>query len=127
MKKDLPSLDGHAKSTDTLELTKSKVCILVEIVEYVPNAVVSRTILRKTTGNVTAISFAEGEELADKLTPFDTFVQVIDGSAEVVVDNKTYQLPQGAGIVIPAHKWHRFNAAEQFKMICTVIKNGYEE
>lgn len=30
--------------------------IIIEIIEYVPNSVVTRTILNKTTGNVTVMS-----------------------------------------------------------------------
>jgi quercetin dioxygenase-like cupin family protein len=36
-------------------------------------------------------------------------------------------LKLGEGIIIPAHAKHGFNANEQFKMISTVIKSGYEE
>src|SRR5687767_4441465 len=109
------------------EIAKSKVHIIVEIIEYVPNAVVSKTIIKKTTGNVTVTSFDTGEELAEKLSPFDIFVQIIDGTAEVVINEKDYLLRSGDGIVIPAHASHCFNANEQFKMISTVIKSGYEE
>ena len=49
---------------------------------------VSKTIIKKSTGNITAMSFAEGEELGLKTTPFDTFVQIIDGSAELIIDEK---------------------------------------
>jgi len=111
----------------TGELEKSKVHIIVEIIEYVPNAVVSKTIIKKTTGNITVSSFAIGEELAEKTSPFDTYIQVIDGAAEVIIDEKKYQLKLGNGIVIPAHAPHCFNANEQFKMISTVIKSGYED
>lgn len=109
------------------EAEKSKVHIIVEILEYVPNAVVSKTIIKKTTGNITVSSFDEGEELAEKTSPFDTYVQVIDGAAEVIISEKKYLLRVGNGIVIPAHASHCFNANEQFKMISTVIKSGYEE
>lgn len=109
------------------ELEKAVSHIIVEIIEYVPNAVVSKTIIKKSTGNITAMSFAEGEELGLKTIPFDTFVQIIDGSAEVTIDKKIHILPLGTGIVIPAHSPHYFNANEQFKMISTVIKSGYEE
>jgi len=109
------------------ETEKSKVHIIVEIIEYVPNAVVSKTIIKKTTGNITVSSFDEGEELAEKTSPFDTYVQVIDGAAEVIISEKKYLLKVGNGIVIPAHASHCFNANEQFKMISTVIKSGYEE
>lgn len=109
------------------ELVKSKAHIIVEIIEYIPNSVVSKTIIKKTTGNVTVSSFDAGEELAEKTSPFDTFIQIIDGSAEVVIDEKNFDLTLGEGIVVPAHAKHCINATQQFKMISTVIKSGYED
>ena len=112
--------------TNGKELEKSKVQIIVEIIEYVPNAVLSKTIIKKTTGNITVSSFAAGEELAERTSPFDTFIQVIDGVAEVIINDKKYSLRLGEGIVIPAHAKQCINANEPFKMISTVIKSGYE-
>lgn len=109
------------------ELKKAVPHIVVEIIEYVDNAVVSKTILKKSTGNVTAMSFDTGEELSDKISPFDNFVQIIDGIAELTINNKVHQLKLGNGIIIPAHAKHAFNAKEKFKIISTVIKSGYEE
>jgi quercetin dioxygenase-like cupin family protein len=109
------------------ELEKSKAHIIVEIIEYIPNAVVSKTIIKKITGNITVSSFDAGEELAEKISPFDTYIQIVDGAAELVINDKKYKLILGEGIVIPAHSRHRFNANEQFKMISTVIKSGYED
>jgi quercetin dioxygenase-like cupin family protein len=129
MKKNNP---GHSDSTDSNpilfpELEKSKVHIIVEIIEYVPNGILSKTIIKKTTGNVTASSFDAGEELAEKTSPFDTYVQIIDGTAQVHINDQPYKLRLGEGIIIPAHTRHNFNAYEQFKMISTVIKSGYED
>ncbi len=112
---------------ESKELNKGKVYIVVEIIEYMPNAVVSKTIIKKATGNVTVSSLDAGEELAEKTSPFDTFVQIIDGTAELNINNKMYELKLGEGIVIPAHAKHHFNANVQFKMISTVIKSGYED
>jgi quercetin dioxygenase-like cupin family protein len=109
------------------ELEKSKIRIIVEIIEYIPNAVVSKTIIKKITGNVTVSSFDAGEELSEKSVPFDTFIQIIDGKAQMTIDRKPYNLVLGEGIIIPAHALHSFNANEQFKMISTVIKSGYED
>jgi quercetin dioxygenase-like cupin family protein len=108
------------------ELEKSRAHIIVEIIEYVPNAVLSKTIIKKTNGNITVSSFAIGEELAERTSPFDSYVQIIDGSAELLINEKKYKLGLGEGITIPAHASHGFNANEQFKMISTVIKSGYE-
>jgi hypothetical protein len=73
--------DGKNKQTVPAELEKSKSHIIVEIIEYVPNAVVSKTIIKKTTGNITVTSFDTGEELAEKTSPFDIYIQIIDGAA----------------------------------------------
>lgn len=109
------------------ELEKSKAHIIVEIIEYLPNAVVSKTIIKRLTGNITASSFDAGEELAEKLSPFDTYIQIIDGSAELTINDNQFLLNLGDGIIIPAHAKHHFNANVQFKMISTVIKSGYED
>jgi quercetin dioxygenase-like cupin family protein len=122
----LTDLTGKSDHTGITELEKSKVHIVVEIIEYVPNSVVSKTVIKKTTGNITVSSFAVGEELAEKTSPFDNYIQIIDGSAEVIINEKKYKLRLGEGIVIPAYAPHCFNANVQFKMISTVIKSGYE-
>jgi quercetin dioxygenase-like cupin family protein len=113
--------------SDSKELEKQKAHIIVQIIEYVPNAVLSKTIIKKTTGNITATSFDEGEELAEKTSPFDTFIQIIDGAAEIIINLKKFKLTLGEGIIIPAHAAHHFNANEKFKMLSTVIKSGYED
>ena len=112
---------------DNLEMEKGKAHIIIEIIEYMPKAVVSRTIIKKTTGNITATSMSIGEELGEKTTPFDTYVQIIDGAAEARIDDKSILLKLGQGIIIPAYAKHSFTANEQFKMITTVIKSGYDE
>ena len=129
---DLASQSNHTDKTNhtdkkSKEVEKSKAHIIIEIIEYVPNSIVSKTIIKKTTGNITVSSFDVGEELAEKTSPFDNYIQIIDGAAEVVINEKTYELKLGEGIIIPAHAPHCFNANEQFKMISTVIKSGYEE
>lgn len=113
--------------SDKTELKKSEAHIVVEIIEYRPNAVLSKTIINKITGNVTVSSFAAGEGLGEKTSPFDIFIQIIDGTAEVLINEKKFKLGLGKGIVIPAHSVHCFNANEQFKMIATIIKSGYED
>jgi quercetin dioxygenase-like cupin family protein len=108
------------------EHEKSKVFIIVEIIEYVPNSVVIKTIIKKTTGNVSAVSFDSGETLTEKISPFDTFIQVIEGRAEIVIENNSNLLETGMSIIIPAHTLNTIKANERFKMISTVIKSGYE-
>ena len=116
---------NHQKESGELE--KAQAHIIVEVIEYIPNAVLSKTIIKKLTGNITASAFDAGEELAEKTSPFDIYIQIIDGSAELKIDDKHYVLKPGNGIIIPAHAKHHFNANVQFKILSTVIKSGYED
>jgi quercetin dioxygenase-like cupin family protein len=109
------------------EIEKSKIHILIEIIEYVPNSVVSKSIVRKTTGNISIVAIDTGEALAEKISPFDTFIQIIEGTAVVVIDDQPNLLHTGEGIIIPAHTSNIVKANGRFKMISTVIKSGYEE
>ena len=110
----------------TTEVEKSKTHILIEIIEYVPNSVVAKTIIRKTTGNISIVAIDTGETLAEKISPFDTFIQIIEGKAEVIIDGKSSLLQTGEAIIIPAHTSNIVKANKRFKMISTIIKSGYE-
>jgi quercetin dioxygenase-like cupin family protein len=111
---------------DTSEIEKSKAHITVEIIEYVPNSVVIKTILKKSTGNISVMSFDSGEGLTEKTTAFDTFTQIIDGDAEIVIGGVSHLMHTGESIVIPAHAPNFVRSNGRFKMIQTVIKSGYE-
>jgi quercetin dioxygenase-like cupin family protein len=108
------------------EVEKAKALNIGAIIEYVSNSVVIKTIIKKATGNISAISFDTGEVLPEKIIPFDNFVQIIDGKAEVVIDGISSILDTGQSIIIPAHKSNFVRANERFKMISTIIKSGYE-
>jgi quercetin dioxygenase-like cupin family protein len=110
----------------TAELEKSKAHIIVEIIEYMANSVVIKTIIKKSTGNISVMSFDSGEGLTEKTSPFDTFTQIIEGKAEIVIDKVSHVLQSGQGIIIPAHSPNFINPNGRFKMIQTVIKSGYE-
>jgi quercetin dioxygenase-like cupin family protein len=114
-------------NNENVELEKGEAFIVVEIIEYIPNSVVMKTIIRKTTGNVTAVSFDSGEGLSSKISPFDTFIQVIDGKANVVIDDKLNILETGQSIIIPANTPNSIHASVRFKMLSTIIKSGYDE
>jgi len=101
--------------------------IVVEIVEYVPDSIVSKTVVNKTSGNVTATSFDEGEKLCEKTIEHDIYVQVIDGKASITIGRELHHLNLGEGIIIPADIPHCFIADSQFKMITTIIKDFKQE
>jgi quercetin dioxygenase-like cupin family protein len=128
----LPTITGkNAAATgktkrEGIELEKSKSYIILEIIEYVPNSVVSKTIIKKTTGNISVMSFDSGEGLTEKTSPFDTFAQIIEGEAEIVIDKIPHLLKSGEGIIIPAHSPNLINPNGRFKMVLTIMKSADE-
>lgn len=111
---------------ESIEIEKSKAHIAVEIIEYVPNSVVIKTILKKSTGNISVMSFDAGEGLTEKTTPYDAFAQIIEGKAEIVINGESNFLVTGQSIVIPAHAPNFIRPNGRFKMILTLIKGGEE-
>jgi quercetin dioxygenase-like cupin family protein len=108
------------------EIETGKILIVAEILEYIPNSVVIKTIIKKTTGNISAVSFDSGEGFTEKTSPFDTFIQIIDGKAEIIINDESSLLETDQSIIIPAHSRNTIKANVRFKMISTIIKSGYE-
>lgn len=108
-------------------MEKNKEHVITEIIEYLPKAVVHKTIMRKITGNITASAVDVGMHIGEQISNFDKYIQIIDGSAELTIDSIPFTLVKGQGIIIPSNSSYMFNADKQFKMISTVIKSGYEE
>jgi quercetin dioxygenase-like cupin family protein len=106
------------------EFQQSKAHITVEIIEYVPNTTGIKTILKKSTGKFSVMSVNSGGLLTERSNFFDTFVQIIEGTAEIVVDGYSTTMSTGASIVIPAHTPHFVKPDGRFKMILTVISNN---
>ena len=111
-------------STENLE---AKVVILSELINYQPGSVVSRQLIKKSTGNVTLFAFDKGEGLSEHTAPFDALVYILDGSAEVIISDKAYKLKAGEMIIMPANQPHALKAPERFKMLLIMIKSEVQK
>lgn len=96
---------------------------VVDLVNYQPGAVVSRELLRRPTGNVTAFAFDEGQGLSEHTAPFDALVQVIEGAVEIVIAGTPHPLGAGEAILMPAGQPHALQAQGRFKMLLTMIRS----
>jgi quercetin dioxygenase-like cupin family protein len=94
----------------------------VEILEYEPNSIVIKTIIRKSNGSVSAVSFDTGEVLGERIARFDTYIQVVEGEAEIMIEDQVHTLRVGSSIIIPAKARNTIKANVRFKMISTIIK-----
>ncbi len=97
--------------------------MLADLVDYQEGSIVSKMVLKKETGTVTAFAFDAGEGLSEHTAPFDALLHVIDGEAEVSVSGETFRLEAGEMIVLPANEPHAVAAAHRFKMLLTMIRS----
>ena len=96
---------------------------LRDLVNYQDGAVVSREIIRKSTGTVTLFAFDKGQGLSEHTAPFDALLHVFDGEAEVTISGKAYHLEQGQMIILPAGETHALKALSKFKMLLAMIRS----
>jgi quercetin dioxygenase-like cupin family protein len=105
------------------EFEKAKVFSFNESVEYASGGILSKTVLKKETGNISLFSFAKGEALSEHTAPFDAMIQVVDGKGEIIIGGKSYFLEAGQSIIMPADITHAVRAVEEFKMVLTMIRS----
>jgi quercetin dioxygenase-like cupin family protein len=93
-----------------------------EKVDYSSEGIISKRVIDRPTGTVTLFSFDKGQRLSTHSAPFDAMVQVVEGSAEIVINDQPFILQTGDVIIMPAGIPHAVNATDQFKMVLTMIK-----
>jgi len=60
--------------------------------------------------------------LSEHTAAFDAMIQVLDGKAEVLINEQPFELTEGDTIIMPANIPHAVKATEDFKMLLTMIK-----
>ena len=96
---------------------------IAEFVSYQEGSIVSREIIKKSTGSVTIFAFDQDQGLSEHTAPFDALVQVVDGEAEIVISGQPHRLHGGEIILMPAGQPHALKAITRFKMVLTMIRS----
>jgi len=100
----------------------SNVHNLKGFIEYQNGSVVSRSILKKESGNITLFAFDKGENLSEHTSPFDAVIYIIDGVAEIKISGNIYSLKEGEMIIMPPNEPHALKAVTKFKMLLIMLK-----
>lgn len=95
---------------------------LGDLVTYAQGSIVSRTLARSSAGSVSLFAFDAGQQLSEHTSPFDALVQVLDGSAELLIGGKSVLVEAGQAVLMPAEVPHSVNARLPFKMLLTMLK-----
>jgi len=94
----------------------------MNMIDYQEGSIVSKGLINKEKGTVTLFAFDKGQGLSEHTAPFDAFVYLIDGKAEITIDGKAHSVTAGESIIMPANKPHSLKAVERFKMLLVMIK-----
>jgi quercetin dioxygenase-like cupin family protein len=113
-----------------MEKTKARIleaCLgqpqdLAGFVSYGSDAVISKTLLDKSSGTLTLFAFDAGQGLSEHTSPYDAVVQILDGQAMITIDGQDIEVNTGQLIVMPANIPHALAAKEPFKMLLTMIR-----
>ena len=114
--------DNMEKDKDQLDQISGEVFELEDLMDYQEGAVVSRTLVDKEDVTLTVFAFDHDQTLSEHTAPHDALLQVLDGTAKVIIDGKDYILEEGETIVMPAEIPHAVEAESRFKMFLTMVK-----
>ena len=109
---------------DTDSAIKGTPFNLEQFVGYAEGSVVSKTLLKKDTGNITLFSFDRGQGLSEHTAPFDAVVHILDGKARITIGGRPMDVGAGEMLVMPANIPHALHADERFKMLLVMIRDA---
>lgn len=98
------------------------VVVLDALVAYQPGAVVSRTIVKKKAGTVTAFAFDDSEGLSEHTAAYDALVLLTEGACEVTIAGTPHVVSEGQLLRLPANRPHALKALGRFKMLLVMIR-----
>jgi quercetin dioxygenase-like cupin family protein len=110
----------NAKSSDIT----GKALDLQGMIDYQQGSVVSKTLIDKKAGTITLFAFDEGQGLSEHTAPYDAFVHVFDGQAEIFISGRQHLVNAGEVIIMPAGEPHSLKARKRFKMMLVMIRSS---
>jgi quercetin dioxygenase-like cupin family protein len=100
-----------------------KISNMEGLVAYQDGSIVSKEIIKKTTGTTTIFAFDRDQGLSEHTAPFDALVYILDGEAEITIAGEPHQLKAGEMIIMPGGKPHALKAVKRFKMMLVMIRS----
>ncbi len=93
-----------------------------DLVSVQEGAVVSRTLVDRPVGTVTAFAFDGGQALSEHSAPYDALVQVVEGELEISIGGESHTVTSGRWLLMPADIPHALEAKEPSVMLLTMIR-----
>jgi quercetin dioxygenase-like cupin family protein len=107
--------------------TTTEPTALASLVEFQPDAVVSRVILRTDGCTITAFAFDEGQGLTEHTSPHTAVVVALEGELSITVrpedaGERAHRLKAGDALTVPGGVPHELHGGASFKMLLILAK-----
>ena len=93
-----------------------------ELLEYQPDAIVSRTIVARDETTVTLFAVAEGQSISEHSAPHLAMIYLLEGRAAITIDGEETTVSAGEMLMLPPDVPHALVAPEPFKMFLTMAR-----
>ena len=107
---------------DSEQFEESKSFNLVEVLEYQSNSIVVKNIKIENNCQLQAFVFDFGKVQSYDKSPDLRFLHILEGKAEIVINNNSNFMRKGDSIIIPRHTSCSIEANHKFKMISITLK-----
>ena len=102
-------------------IAQEQVLPLAQQVEAEAGQIVSKTLAQNDAVSITLFAFSKGAEISTHASGGDAMVLVLEGRGRFTIDGREHFCSAGESIVMPTGKPHAVYAAEDFKMLLTVV------
>lgn len=91
-------------------------------VTYTDHGIASRIVAKTAGGNLTLFAFDAGQELTEHVSPFEAFVQVLEGELTLTIGGTPVAAVPGSIVRMPAHVPHAVQAPQRSKMMLVMLR-----
>lgn len=112
-----------SETKDRARLAPAEASPLATLAEYAPGSIVSRTLRQSGAGSLTFFAFDEGQALSEHTSPFDAYVQVVEGEVVLTIGGNDVVTRAGEVTLMPGGIPHAVRGNGRFKMLLTMYRS----
>jgi len=95
---------------------------LESMVEFARNGIVSKTVAKKASSDVTLFCMSTGQELSTHSASFPAIFHVLKGKGQITLGSQSYEAKPNAWIYMPKGLPHSVQATENLVFLLTLFK-----
>ena len=88
------------------------------------DSIVSRTLYNDPVVKVILFGFAPGQELSEHTSARRAMLHFLDGRAQVVLGDETFEAKAGTFVYMPPHLMHSVTAQEETRMLLIQVEDA---